>query len=251
MKMSPLSVLVFVIVLSTTNVSTQERPDSRSQSYSKGDFPVGVGFKVSSLGIGGDVAFPISRRTNLRAGFNAFSYSGDFDKDGVVYTGDLKLVSVQGYWDFFPFGGAFHVSPGLMLYNGTDLLANAQVPASKSFDLGDGTYISSSSDPIRGTAKAGLNKVAPMFLVGWGNLVPRTSKRVSFTIEGGFAYIGEPDVKLNFVGSACDTNGTDCSSVIADPSFQTNLRREQNKIKDDAAAFRFYPVLSVGVGYRF
>ena len=49
-------------------------------------FAVGVGVKVSTLGIGGDIAVPVTRRTNARFGFNAFNYNHTFnDVNGVDY----------------------------------------------------------------------------------------------------------------------------------------------------------------------
>jgi hypothetical protein len=70
---------------------------------SKEHFNVGVGVKVSTLGIGGDLALPVTHRSNLRLGFNAFNYNYTFNKDGVTYKGALDLRSAQALFDIFPF----------------------------------------------------------------------------------------------------------------------------------------------------
>jgi hypothetical protein len=46
------------------------KPSSEGRS-SEGRIPVGIGVKVSTLGIGGEVAVAISHRSNVRVGFNA------------------------------------------------------------------------------------------------------------------------------------------------------------------------------------
>src|SRR4051794_29473250 len=87
--------------------------------------PVAVAFRASSLGLGGEVAVGLSTRTNLRAGFSAFNYSRNFDRDGIFYDGQLQLRSMDVVVDFFPTGGGFHVSPGALLYNGNQVRARA------------------------------------------------------------------------------------------------------------------------------
>ena len=85
---------------------------------------IGVGVKVSTLGIGGEAAVPVSHRTNVRVGFNAFSYGDTFTKDGVTYKGTLTLRSLQATYDLFLIGG-LHLSPGVLVYNGNKVTANA------------------------------------------------------------------------------------------------------------------------------
>src|SRR5712692_5676798 len=89
---------------------------------------IGVAFNASApLGVGAEVAVPVHERVNVRAGFNLFSVSHDFDKDEITLAANLKLRSVSASVDWFAFGGGFHVSPGVMLYNGNEVNANATV----------------------------------------------------------------------------------------------------------------------------
>jgi hypothetical protein len=213
---------------------------------------VGVGIKASTLGAGIDFAVPVTRRTNLRVGVNGLNYNRTFDKDDITYKGKLALRSVQMTYDVFPFAGSFHLSPGLLVYNGTKVTADASVAGGKSFDLGDDTFVSSSTDPITGTGNLKIRKAAPMFLFGFGNLVPRKhSRHFTASIEAGVVFQGTPKVGLNFGGSGCDSTGLNCSPVASDPTFQTQLVNEQNKLNHDIEPFKFYPVISFGFGYRF
>lgn len=218
-------------------------------SSSESRIAVGVGVKISTLGIGGEVAVPLSKRSNVRAGFNLFNYSHTFTKDGVNYKGTLNLRSVQATYDFFPIG-PFHISPGVLFYNGNNLTANASVPGGQTLTLNNVTYLSDAADPVGGTGKLTVNKAAPLLLFGFGNLLPR-NHHFSTTMEFGAAYQGPPRVVLNLTGSVCDTTGTNCRTISSDPTVQSNIVAEQSKLDHKASPFRFYPVLSFGFGFKF
>ena len=210
---------------------------------------IGLGVKVSTLGIGGEAAVPLGHRSNVRVGFNLFNYSHTFDKDGVTYKGTLNLRSVQATYDFFPLG-PFHISPGVLLYNGNKLTADASVPGGQTLTFNNTNYLSDMADPVAGTGKLSVYKSAPMLLIGFGNLVPR-NHHFSTSLEIGAVYQGPPRVTLNLTGSVCDSSGTNCRTISSDPTVQSNIVAEQNKLNKSASPFRFYPVLSFGVGYKF
>ncbi len=226
-----------------------EAPPAPAKGSSEGRIPIGVGVKVSTLGIGGEVAVAVSHRSNVRFGFNSFSYRHTFDKDGVSYKGTLDLRSAQATYDLF-FFKEFHVSPGVLVYNGNNVTANASVPGGQSFTLNNTNYVSDVADPVSGTGKLTVYKAAPMLLVGFGNLVPR-SRHFSTSFEIGAAYQGPPRVTLNLGGSACDSTGLFCRSISSDPTIQANVVSEQAKLNKSTSPYKFYPVLSFGVGFKF
>jgi len=240
----------FILILVLCATCARAQSSGPKSTSSDTPFSVGIGFKASSLGLGGELAVPVMWRANIRAGFNLFSYSHTFSSDGVPYSGTLDLRSAQAQFDFFPFAGAFHLSPGVMFYNGNNINARTTIAPGQTVDIGGTTWRSSPADPLNGTGKLSLSKVGPMFTLGWGNLVPRGDRHLSFSFEGGFVYQGEPSTRLNFSGSACTTAGV-CRSVQSNPAFQADVVREQNRLNDNASPFRFYPIISTGVGYRF
>ncbi|HVH88634.1 MAG TPA: hypothetical protein VM912_18085 [Terriglobales bacterium] len=211
----------------------------------------GISFKTSLLGLGGDMAVPVTRRSNVRFGFSAFNYSRSFDKDGVTYSGKLGLSSVQALYDIFPFGGGFHLSPGAMLYNGNQLTGKASVPGGQSFTLGGTNYTSDPSSPLSGNGKLAFSKAGPMFLLGWGNLAHRGERHFATSFDVGAVYQGVPRTTLSFAGRACDSFGLNCTDVASNPTFQSNVLAEQAKINHSASPARFYPVISMGFGYKF
>src|SRR5207253_10502802 len=139
--------------------------------------------------------------------FNAFHYNHTFMKDGVTYKGALDLRSAQAVFDIFSFTQGFHLSPGVLLYNGNKVNANASVPGGQSFTLNGTTYVSDAANPIAGTGKLTFYKAAPMFLGGFGNLVPRSDRHLSVSCEVGAAYQAPPHAARAPTRSACDPRG--------------------------------------------
>ena len=211
---------------------------------------VGVSVGMSTLGAGAEVGVSVARKVNIRGGFNAFSYSRGFGKDGITYNGDLKLRSGSVLLDWFPFRGGFHLSPGALVYNGNGATANANVPAGQTFTLGGTTYQSDSTDPVTGKGKLDFTKAAPMVLFGWGNLVPRT-KHFILKFETGVVFQGSPRAKLALAGTACQPGGGSCVNAATDPGVQNSVQAEQTKLNNSMSPFKYYPVISIATGYRF
>ena len=212
---------------------------------------VGVGVKVSTLGIGIEAARSVTSRSNVRGAFNFFDYNRRFDDDGIEYDGRLKLRSLQVVYDQYIAGG-FHVSPGILLHNGNRGLAMASVRSGQTFSLGGVTYFSSATDPVAGEATMDFRNVAPLVLVGFGNLVPRSDRRLGVNFDVGVAFQGSPNVNLDLRGTGCITGPTtNCVNVATDPTVQGQLRRQEIEMNDDAKVFRYYPIVSAGISWKF
>ncbi len=210
---------------------------------------MGVSVKASLLGIGAEVATRVSHHTNARVGFNILGYSRGFNKDGVDYNGHLSFRTVEAHFDIFPWARSFHVGPGVLAYIGNPVTANALVPGNQSFSLGDQTYYSDPNAPVTASGRVNFNQVSPVATFGWGNLV-RESKRFSIPVEFGVAFQGSPKSTLNLTGNVCTSSGTNCTST-ANSTVQSNILAEQTKINKSMSAFKVYPIISVGFGYKF
>lgn len=242
------NVLAFVLVCGCVFVLTG---NSAAQSvYQETSAKAAAGLKFSTLGAGAEIATPLSHRSNLRFGFNAMGYSRGLDKDNVHYNAELAFRSIEGHYDFFPFAGGFHISPGFVAYLTSPIKAGATVSPGQSFTLSGATYFSDPADPVKGNAKLDFNRAGPSFTVGWGNLLPRSAKRFTVPFEMGIVYQGAPKATLNLSGSVCDSVGFNCRSV-SDPTVQNNLRSEEAKINKDVNFFQVYPIISIGFGFKF
>lgn len=240
-----------VSLSSSTEAADSEVPQASAASPSDRPHGVGIGIKLSSLGFGGEAAVALSRHANVRAGFNAFSFSRGYDNSGVHYAGDLTWVSGEAHLDWFPFAGKLHLSPGLIAYNDNHVDATATVQGGATFKLSGTPYESEPSNPVTGTAKLDFNKVAPTLLLGFGNLVPRGHRHFSVNIEAGMAFQGSPIIALSLAGGVCNTTGTNCRTIASDTTVQNNVRGQQTKISNDLSPFKYYPLLSLTVGYKF
>lgn len=210
------------------------------------------------IGIGGvnlQAATNLNRYSNLRVSGNVFSYGvSDITTNGFTANGNLDLATLDASFDYFPWPThGFRVSPGLLLYNQNSLSARATVASGQSFTLNDVDYYSSASNPIRASAKVGLNATNPAFTLttGWGNMISRKGGHWSFPFELGAAFVGSPSFKMTVTGTACDFAGTTCVNAATDPSVQHNLQAQIDKYKRDVDALKVFPILSIGVSYNF
>ena len=231
----------------------QSSPDQTTGNVEQPQRPplprLGAAFKVSSLGIGFDVATAITRRSNVRVGLNQFNFNQGFDKDGIHYEGSLSLRSVGALFDW-QVAGPFHVSPGVLIYNGNHIGGNASVPGGRSFSLGGNDYISSPSNPVTGLATVDFKKAAPMLLLGFGNLLPRSKRHFTMNFEIGVVFQGTPRAALSLNGSTCNSAGFNCVSIASNSSIQTQIQAEQDKINNSLKSFQFYPVISLSIGFK-
>ena len=218
---------------------------SAQQEYERPGFPhFGVGFKMSTLGVGIEVSTPLNQRSNLRLGFNNFAYAHNLKDDGSLYKAQLNLFSVQANYDWYPFRSNFHLSPGIA-YDGNRVKANTSDTAASQAEPGIFT------NPITGSARIEFSRFAPMFLMGWGNLLPRGGRRFSMPFEFGIAYHGEPKATLHMNPIICPAGDLMCIYASADPSIQSGFQSEQTQIRKEISPYKFYPVISIGFGYRF
>jgi hypothetical protein len=213
-----------------------------------------IGVKVGAEGVGFDVATPLNRRVNLRAGASFFSYAPSRTENGIGLTGSLTFRTANACLDFYPTGRSFRISPGVTFYNGNRVTANATVGGNQTFTLDGTTYYSSTTDPVSGTFGVGFgNQVAPSITMGWGNMIPRgIGRHWSVPYEIGFEYINTPTIALNLTGSACQkSNNTNCQPVQSTPSVQANVVGERAELQSDISMLRFFPIVSIGVAYKF
>jgi hypothetical protein len=207
------------------------------------------GFTANTLGAGVEVATPLSRSINLRSGMNFFSFAYPFNIDGVDYDARLHFQSSTSTLDWFPWHGAFHISPGV-LYSKNALNAIASVGPGQNFELGDQPFLNSVDDPLAGNATVVFpHKVSPLLMIGVGNIIPRSRRRFSIPFEIGVAYTGAPVINVNLNGTACTQEG--CVNFAGNADAQSSLRQEISTLNEDLKRFPVYPIMSLGFAYHF
>jgi hypothetical protein len=224
---------------------------SRSLAAGQGLPRFGIQVSAGTLGAGIQAATAVTRRSNVRFGVNYFKYSGSTSKDNITYNGTLRLESAEVLYDQY-IGGGFHISPGVMVYDGNQGTANASVSAGQTFSLNGVTYYSSNASPVTGTGTITSRKIAPELLIGFGNLLPRSARHFTLNFDLGVVFQGSANAKLNLNGSTClndPING--CLPISTNTAVQSNIQLEQTKINNSLGPFKFYPVLRLGFGYKF
>lgn len=215
----PAAIFGTVVALATTTTAF-------AQDRQVGAF---VAPQISTLGLGAEAGYRINDYVGVRGGGNVFRLNRSIDVDGIDYHGKATLKSFGATADVFPFGGGFHVSGGLRLnYNEIDLRAT---PGS-AITIGGTTYTPAQAGTLDG--KVDFRRVSPYLGIGWmGSLF---SPNLHFGADLGVMFQGSPRVSLR-------SNSPFVS--------QANLERERADIVDELKPYRFYPVVSVSVGYRF
>ncbi len=187
-----------------------------------------LGAKAGTTGLGVEASWAVLERINLRAGYYTFDYSTELEEEGVEYDGDLRLRNAALFADWHPFAGRFRITVG-----GIDTGNEFKGAAEDSLDIGDNTYDAAVD------ATVGWSSFAPYLGVGFGNAVG--AGRWSFSMDLGVMFTGSPDVVLN---------GT-VNDPTLEAQFQDDLALEQQRVQEDLDDAKYYPVLSLGVAYRF
>ena len=200
---------------------------------------VGVLLKAGTLGAGLDVSKGISETLALRLQANAYSYDEDITESDVEYSADLDLRSAGVLLDWHLFSGAFRVSAGAY-WNGNETTVTGK-PTGASYVINGTTYTSAQIGSLNG--QIDFPSVAPYLGIGFGS-APKAGRGMSFSFDLGVLYQREPNVGLTAVCGVGLPAGT-CTQL------QNDVAAEQVSLQDELKDFKFYPVVSFGLGYRF
>jgi hypothetical protein len=189
--------------------------------------------KVGTLGIGADVSRSIvPRLLNMRVGASFFSYSTDFDEEGISYNADLKLGAVPIALDVFPFRNWFRLGGGVLI-NLNEVTGTAQA-TNGTVTIGDTKYNLADLGQVQGKVK--FNRAAPYFGLGFNNPIKKKG-HLGFFADLGVMYHGNPFISL-----------TTAKTV---PNLQANIDKQVAKTNEDLKRFTLFPIIQFGISYKF
>lgn len=194
----------------------------------------GIAGRASTLGIGAEVSYRVSRNAGLRAGGNWLRFTRDGTVDDIDYEVTPKLKNATALLDIFPFGGAFHLTGGLMV---NDNEGHLDAVLTQPIRIGGNTYSPQQVGSLVGTVT--FDDIAPYAGLGFTG-----SGNVSFLFDLGVAFSGRPRATL--VGN---TNLTGIEKAI----FDANVELEQMELQaeiDDREYLKYHPVVSIGIRIR-
>jgi opacity protein-like surface antigen len=200
---------------------------------------VGVSADIGTTGLGLRLSVPLQKNLHARIGFNYLHYSYSGNTSDVDYDFKLKLQTLEALLDWFPMASQFRVSAGLV-YNGNQIDAVGKSNNTGSYTLNGNTYNASNAGRIDG--QVDFRKAAPYLGIGWGNALAK-DKGWGFTSDLGVLFQGSP--KTSLTNSGCTFSNAQCAQLASD------VAAENAKLRDEADSFKFYPVVRVGVSYKF
>lgn len=194
---------------------------------------VGVTAKAGTLGLGGDVSVGLGPILGLRFGASGYNYdiTGQLTDYGDI-TANMNWMTYGVYLDWFPAGTGFRVTAGAM---GNDNEVKLTAEPNEPLELYGVDY---SIDDFRG--KVAFNAFAPYLGIGYGNAAGEDG-HWHFACDFGVMFQGEPSVEAS-AHSTVDA---------LQPYLDSALERKRKEIEDDLSFFSLYPVIAVGVSYRF
>jgi hypothetical protein len=193
-----------------------------------------VGLKISTLGGGLEVDRSFSDSIGGRIGVNNATIDYTATIDDIEYNFDVNLMSISALLDWYPFKGSFRISGGV-LYNDNNLDADAK--SANTYEVGGTQYTGLEVGNL--TGKIDFDDITPYFGIGW-NVPLGKSKRFGFLADLGVVYQGTPEVDLSADGLLAN-NAT----------FQNDLQNEEEELQSKLDGYEYYPVIAIGLSYRF
>ena len=205
---------------------------------------VALGGKAGSLGLGLELTVGLSPQWNARIGANGFNYTDDRRKAGhLEYDATAKLRTGTALLDWHPGGHGFRLSGGLV-YNDTHIDGTSLVPASGNYDIGGIPVPVSLVGTLSG--RIDFDRVVPYLGLGWGNAVSQ-DRKVGFFVDAGAIFQGRGKVTLTPNIPA----GSPLNNPTARAALDILLRQEERNVEKDVADYTVYPVVAIGLSYRF
>lgn len=121
------------------------------------------------------------------------------------------------------------------MYNDNHIDITAEPSAT--FDIGDTTYSASQVGTLEGEVE--FNEIAPYIGIGWDTSFGKNN-RFGLLVDLGVIYQGTPDVELKATGP-----------FASNQAFKNDIQAEEDKLQDDLDQYEYYPVIGVGLSYRF
>ena len=206
---------------------------------------VAIAARAGTLGGGAELTVGLSPQVNVRLGANALDYTeNDREVSGIFYDATARLRTGTALLDFHPGGRGFRLSAGA-IYNDTRVEGSSLPPSSGLYDIGGVPVPVALVGTLDG--KIDWDPVVPYAGLGWGNAVG-PGRRVRFALDIGAIFQGKGKVTLT---PNIPANSPINTTPGAREALQILLDREENDIEEDVADYTVYPVVSVGVSYRF
>lgn len=184
---------------------------------------------------GGGIGYAINFNSYVGAhadiDYGALSHS--ITSDNTKYKGRLNLLGGGLYMDVFPFqASSFRVTAGALL--GNSYLKGDGESTGGTYRINGQDYAAAGQSV---SAKISYPAVRPYLGIGFGHKTDG-KRGLNITADLGVAY-GKPRVDYTV------------SQGLAAQAGAANVQAEEQRISDTVSKYRLYPVIQVGLAYRF
>jgi len=192
-----------------------------------------IGLKAGGLGLGLEYTYELNDRFALRGGINGSEIGVDSEESGIRYDFDVVWDSLSFGVDFHPGRSAFRLSGGVL---SSDNRLEAVGRTTSNVTIGNDTYTPAEVGTLSGVVA--FDDTAPYFGLGWD--WSRSKRRFGVSLDLGVLDQGKPRVTL-----------TGSGTLLGDPSFEQDLRREAAELEDSLADLDLIPYATLGFLIRF
>lgn len=191
----------------------------------------GITGKIATTGPGFDITRSIADPLTIRIGYNRLGVSSGYDFDDNLKL-ELQLESIPILIDWHVMDSSFRLTGGLF-YNRNRFTLSAR--GNDLVEVDDSRFRVESYN-----IDVDFNDFTPYLGFGWGR-ANDPSQRLAFAFDFGIIFQGEPSVTGRAVALSSDQ--------------QANLNRafdaELSSRASDYSDLKYYPVVSIGLSYRF
>jgi hypothetical protein len=194
-----------------------------------------LGPVIGTTGVGLQVSAPLwPKYLNITSGFSTLGVGHNVSVDSMNYRGKLNLGGVPVYLSVFPFAGNFHLDGGLFI-NNNRFSATGNAAVDGSYTINGHVYSAAQIGTLNGSTH--FNQVAPYAGIGWGD--PFLGGKLTFTANAGVIFEGGSNIRL----SAPNAAGI--------PGAEADIAAEQRQLNHDVSFLTVWPVVNLGLVYRF
>jgi len=208
--------------------------------------PYSVGASVGTTGFEAEYSRMIMPEYNLalRLSMGGMSYSDTYSDTDADYDYDLSQFNLGAILEYHPMGNGFYIGAGVY-YQNDDYTMKAKA-VSGEYTFNGTTYYVDDIGDVDGEIE-GLNSVVPYIGIGYDSSL-FNSDQWFFTIKAGAWYQGSAGVDLS--ADNCKIDAQLGTTGVCD-QLRADLDAEEADINDDIQDYKWWPVIQIGVSYRF
>jgi hypothetical protein len=203
-----------------------------SAGVANADQEFSAGLRAGTLGLGVEASWQPFKYLDVRIGGNTFTLNDDGAQAGIDYEQELTLESFYATANIHFDNSPMRLTLGAYS-NGNELfMLNDSM---QDQDIGGVVYPGGGIGTLTSTTT--FSSTAPYFGIGYDF---RLKGKLGMSVDFGVLWQGDPIVELTADGA-----------LAGDPSFQAALEAERRELEKEMSDFKAWPVLQLGVVYRF